>query len=87
MKIGKEYWIYGGVGLLVLLILINSTRKVELKEVSEYDLKNIAFDSSVLPPELRPPYRVAEGEELPPRPIKKNLNINSLGFKPRFDIK
>ena len=83
MKIGKEYLIYGGVGLLVLLILINSTREVELKEVSESDLPK-SFDSSNLPSDLKPPYRMAEGDTLP-RPIKKNLNINSFGIKPRFD--
>jgi hypothetical protein len=82
MNITKEQLIYGGVGLFVLLVLINSTRKVELKEVKE--TKEVAsFDNSSLPPDLQPPYRMAEGESI--RPIKKNLNIFSIGVKPRFD--
>lgn len=79
----REKWIYTGVGLLVLLVLINSTKKVALKEVRE-STDQAAFDSSALPPALKPPYKLAEGEQIP-RPIKKNLNIFSIGVKPRFD--
>jgi hypothetical protein len=84
MNVNKEHLIYAGVGLLVLLILINSTKEVKLKEVSEdkVDVKN--FDHTNLPTELKPPYRLAEGEQLP-RPIRRNLNLQGISIKPRFD--
>lgn len=84
MNVNKEHLIYAGVGLLVLLILINSTKEVKLKEVSEdkVDVKN--FDYTNLPTGLKPPYRLAEGEQLP-RPIRRNLNLQGISIKPRFD--
>lgn len=84
MNVNKEHLIYAGVGLLVLLILINSTKEVTLKEVSEdkVDVKN--FDYTNLPSVLKPPYRLAEGEQLP-RPIRRNLNLQGISIKPRFD--
>ena len=84
MNVRKEHLIYAGVGVLVLLILINSTKEVELKEISEdkVDVKN--FDYTNLPTELKPPYRLAEGEQLP-RPIRRNLNLQGISIKPRFD--
>lgn len=83
MNISKEHWIYAGVGLFVLAVLYSSTKKVELKEVNESDLEQKSFDSSSLPSDLKPPYRLATGEQIP-RPIKRNFNIFSIG-KPRFD--
>jgi hypothetical protein len=83
MNISKEHWIYAGVGLFVLAVLYSSTKKVELKEVNESDLEQKGFDSSSLPSDLKPPYRLATGEQIP-RPIKRNFNIFSIG-KPRFD--
>ena len=80
----REHWIYAGVGALVLLVLVSSTKKVELKEVKETELEPKAFDSSKLPTDLRPPYKLATGEVIP-RPIKRNFNIHSIGVKPRFD--
>lgn len=84
MNMTKEKWIYTGVGLFVLLVLVSSTKRVALKEVKETSLEQASFDNSKLPPDLKPPYKLAEGEEIP-RPIKKNLNIFSIGVKPRFD--
>lgn len=83
MNISKEHWIYAGVGLFVLAVLYSSTKKVELKEVNESELEQKGFDSSSLPSDLKPPYRLATGEPVP-RPIKRNFNIFSIG-KPRFD--
>ncbi len=80
----REHLVYAGVSVLVLLVLISSTKKVELKEVKESELDAKSFDSSKLPGELRPPYRLATGEPVP-RPIKRNFNIHSIGVKPRFD--
>lgn len=80
----KEHLICAGVGVLVLLVLISSTKKVELIEVKENEFESKSFDSSQLPNDLRPPYRLATGE-IVPRPIKRNFNIHSIGVKPRFD--
>lgn len=85
MNLKKEHLVYAGVGLLVFLILINSTKEVKLKEVNEDNLNNKkTFDYSFLPDGLQPPYRLTEGESMP-RPIKKNLNIQGISLKPRFD--
>ena len=84
MTIKKEHLIYAGVGVFVLLVLLNSTKKVELKEVTNGGEVEKSFDSSILPTQLKPPYKLAEGEDLP-RPIKRNLNLNGISIKPRFD--
>jgi hypothetical protein len=84
MNVKREHLIYAGVGLFVLLVLVNSTKEVNLKEVSEESLGNRTFDYSTLPSGLKPPYRLAEGDAVP-RPIKKNLNLNGISIKPRFD--
>jgi hypothetical protein len=84
MNISKEHLIYAGVGLFVLLVFYSSTKEVELKEVGESDLQEQKeFDSKNLPSNLKPPYKLATGEQIP-RPIKRNFNIFSIG-KPRFD--
>lgn len=84
MNVKKEHLIYAGVGVFVLLVLFNSTKEVKLKEVSEGNVGTKGFDYTNLPTGLKPPYRLAEGENLP-RPIKRNLNVNGLTLKPRFD--
>jgi hypothetical protein len=51
MNVSKEHLIYTGVGVLVLLILINSTKEVELKEISEDKVGVKNFDYTNLPTE------------------------------------
>lgn len=84
MIVDKEKMIYAGVSVFVLLVLIASTRKVSLKEVSEAQICNRNFDNSQLPSVLKPPKRLLEGEPVP-SPIRKNLSLNAIGVKPRFD--
>lgn len=83
MTLDKKQLAYIGVGALVFMVLISSTKKVVLEEVSS-ETSAKSFDSSVLPPALKPPYRLAEGEELP-KLAKRNYSFNGLGLKPRFD--
>jgi len=83
MMLNKKQLAYIGVGALALLILISSTKKVVLEEVSSESASK-SFDSSDLPPALRPPYRLAEGEPIP-KLAKKNYSFNGFGLKPRFD--
>lgn len=83
MMLDKEQMVYLGIGAFVLLVLISSTKKIVLQEVSSENSSK-SFDSSNLPPELKPPYRLAEGEELP-KLAKRNYSFNALGLKPRFD--
>jgi hypothetical protein len=83
MKIDKEKMVYAGIGAFFLLVIFNSTRKVKLEEVS-LSQNTASFDSSKLPPALRPPYRLADGEGLPKTLAKRSFNL--LGLKPRFDI-
>jgi len=82
-KLSKDQWIYAGVGLLVFLVLVSSTNPTELKEVTDPQ-SDQAFDYDMLPPKLKPPYKMADGDT-PPRNIKMNLNYTGLTFKPRFD--
>ena len=74
---------YIGVGALVFLVLVSSTKKIVLQEVLSENASK-SFDSSNLPPTLRPPYRLAEGEPMP-QLAKRNYSFNGLGLKPRFD--
>jgi hypothetical protein len=83
MILDKKQLTYIGVGALALLVLISSTKKVVLEEVST-ETASKSFDSSDLPPSLRPPYRLAEGEPLP-KLARKSYSFNGLGLKPRFD--
>lgn len=80
----KKQMVYIGVGALVFLILVSSTKKVVLQEVLSETNPSKSFDSSSLPATLKPPYRLAEGEPLPTL-AKRNYSFNSLGLKPRFD--
>jgi hypothetical protein len=84
MKLDKKQMIYAGVGVLVLLVLISSTKKVVLEEVTNENTGSKSFDNSLLPSQLKPPYRLAEGEPLP-RLAKKNYSFSGMGLKPRFD--
>lgn len=79
----KRQLTYVGIGALVFLVLVSSTRKVVLQEVSSENAAK-SFDSSKLPPALKPPYRLAEGEPMP-QLAKRNYSFNALGLKPRFD--
>lgn len=84
MKLDKQQMIYAGVGIFIFLVLVSSTKKVVLQEVST-DTPTKSFDNTSLPHELRPPYKLAEGEDLPKTMAKRNFSFNLLGLKPRFD--
>ena len=80
----KKRLIYLGLGALVLLVAYNSTRKIQLKEIVDPTVTDKKqFDSSFLPNTLKPPYMLAEGEEIRTASIKKS--ITGISFKPRFD--
>ena len=66
--------IYLGVGAFVFVVLLCSTNKVVLQEVTS-ESSSKSFDSSNLPPELKPPYRLADGEELP-KLAKRNYSFS-----------
>jgi hypothetical protein len=83
MILDKKQLTYLGVGALVFLVLVNSTKKVVLQEVSSESTSK-SFDSTKLPSSLRPPYRLAEGEPFPEL-AKKSYSFNGMGLKPRFD--
>jgi len=72
---------YIGLAALGVLIVYSSTRKPELKEyIGMQDQKS--FDNSNLPIQLKPPYKMAEGDKFPTLNVKKLIGIS---FKPRFD--
>ena len=82
----KEHWIYAGVGVFVLLVLISSTKNVALQEVIAPTTKSFeAFDSSSLPSDLQPPERLPDNSPIPISLAKRSLNLNMLGVMPRFD--
>jgi hypothetical protein len=80
----KEKLIYVGAGILIFLVVINSTRKVVLKEVVQESATK-SFSSSSLPFQLRPPSKLDENQPLPSKKLKKNLSFNSMSIKPRLD--
>jgi hypothetical protein len=80
----KEKLIYVGAGILIFLVVVNSTRKVVLKEVVQESATK-SFSSSSLPFQLRPPVRLDNNEPLPSKKLKKNLSFNSMTIKPRLD--
>lgn len=83
----RDGLIYLGVGILALLIIHSSTKRVELREVSDSDISQAdkgPFDSSKLPADLKPPYRLASGEPIP-MPQKRPFSLSSITLKPRFD--
>jgi hypothetical protein len=86
----KKKWLYVGIGLFCLLVVMNSTKKVELKPVSEVDESNTkTFDNTALPIYLKPPTRLKEGDNLPKLNVPKRLMGFTLGGakpKQRFDI-
>jgi hypothetical protein len=84
MRLDSKQIICLGLGAFAVVVLICSTKKVVLQEVAS-EKSSKSFDSSNLPPELKPPYRLAEGEELP-KLAKRNYSFNALGLKPRFDL-
>ena len=88
----KNKWVYVGIGLFCLIVVINSTKKVQLNTVpiSEVDESNTkSFDNAALPTYLQPPVRLREGENLPKLNVPKRLMGFALGGtkpKPRFDL-
>ena len=81
--IDNKKLIYLGVGVFMVLVIYNSTRKLELKEVTSPTAQK-SFDSSSLPSYLQPPLRINDGDTIP-TPVKKELTLNLIGSYPRFD--
>jgi len=87
----KKKWAYVGIGLFCLLVIVNSTKKVELNPVTEVDETSTkSFDNATLPSYLKPPTRLKEGDNLPKLNVPKRLMGFSLGGtkkqNQRFDI-
>jgi hypothetical protein len=88
MNFDKNKLVYAGIGLFFLLVYLNSSKNVQLVEVSATPPSNstISFDSSILPHILRPPTRLAESEPLPVNNNIKKTSANGINFMPRFDF-
>lgn len=80
----KKKALYIGLGVFALLVLVSSTKKVNLKEVEDSLPDTMAFDHSALPTDLQPPSRLNEEEPLPQTTTPKN--ITGISLMPRFDI-
>jgi hypothetical protein len=80
MKLSKEQMLYGGLAVLLLVIVVYSAKPLTLKEVEEDTNKN--FDASKLPSQLKPPTRLIDGEPLPILNPPKRMNLS---FSPRLD--
>jgi len=79
----KQEAVYIGIGAFFLLVFLNSSKNVQLNEVS-YDKPNtMSFDHSSLPSILRPPKRLSDSDPLPNN-IRKT-NLNGISFMPRFE--
>jgi hypothetical protein len=85
MIMDKQKMVYVGVALFAFLVIVNSTKKVVLEEVTSENTTK-TFDNTSLPYQLRPPYRMADGEQMPKTIAKRTNQFSSfLGLKPRFD--
>jgi hypothetical protein len=85
MIMDKKKMVYVGVALFAFLVIVNSTKKVVLEEVTSENTSN-TFDNASLPYQLRPPFRMADGEPMPKTIAKRTNQFSSfLGLKPRFD--
>ena len=84
--ISQKEAVYIGIGVFFILVYINSSKRVDLNEVSAQKPNTLSFDHSSLPSPLKPPARLKENEPLPKNNIKKtNLNGVNLNFMPRFE--
>ena len=82
----KEAGVYIGIGIFFILVFMNSTKKVELNEVSSQKPNTLSFDHSSLPSPLQPPSRLKENEPLPKNNIRKtSLNGLNVNFMHRFE--
>jgi hypothetical protein len=88
----RNKWVYVGIGLFCLLVIVNSTKKVELNQVpiSEVDESSTkSFDNAALPTYLKPPTKLKEGDNLPKLNVPKRMLGFTLGGtkqNQRFDI-
>ena len=80
MNLSKEQMFYGGLAVFLLVIVVYSAKPLTLKEVQEE--KNLNFDASNLPSQLKPPLRLMDGESLPILNPPKRMNLS---FSPRLD--
>jgi hypothetical protein len=84
MNINKKQLVYLGIGAFFGLIIYNSIRQDKLKEVKDSSTNKENFTTDSLPSNLKPPYRLMEGEQLPNTSVpKKNFN-SMLGIKNSF---
>ena len=84
MKFDNKHLFYAGLGVLVLLVVYFSNKKIDLVEVAAPPQQTANFDSSSLPAHLRPPERLPDDAEVPV-PARKAMTLNAIGLKPRFD--
>jgi hypothetical protein len=79
----KKKLFIAGVGVVLLLIVINSVKPPKLREISE-DSEPKNFDSGRLPDTHKPPAKLNDGEPLPQRRLPMK-NFSNIVLKPRFD--
>jgi hypothetical protein len=84
MNLDKKQIAYIAIGALAGLIIYSSLKPTSLVEVHSENVNAEGFNHEILPKGLKPPYRLAEGEELPKTSVPtKNFN-SLLGSNVRF---
>jgi hypothetical protein len=85
MILEKREIVYAGLGLFLFLVFYSSTRKVNLIEIKENEVKGNEFkknfDNYRLPKFLRPPKKLMDGEPIPQGAERKQNNV----LQPRLD--
>ena len=77
MNLDKKQIAYIAIGALAGLIIYSSLKPTTLVEVDSEVVNADGFNHNLLPKSLKPPYRLADGEELP-KTILPTKNFNSL---------
>jgi hypothetical protein len=84
MILDKKNLVFAGIGLFFLIVFLNSSKNIQLNEVSERNPDD-PFDHSRLPSDLQPPIRLSDSEPLPNTTTPKKY-LSGINLMPRFDL-
>jgi hypothetical protein len=84
MILDKKNLVFAGIGLFFLIVFLNSSKNIQLNEISENNPDD-PFDHSKLPNDLQPPLRLDDSEPIPSTATPKKY-LSGINLMPRFDL-